>query len=557
MKKLFMMGLTVVIMIVMAASALANESPQNTAFQEEVEVQDDTPQWMIVVETMPEPGEDWNEDVIDAYNSNNDAKDKTEKTSLKEIVEKLAALPSNDNITISDNTLFIKDKNTGAVKQKIDLSENDLASDFLVSYDTNGTQKIYNNHGKDISAEIKATFPELINSDGKDAKILLIDPITGRMDFIDIDPENINPETGEVKVKIPYLGVFALVNNVDEINGKNENQSEQNDHGIEAEATPDEEWNEEVKKIVQNINSEAEKESLEQIVEQLAELSANDKISVSGGMLLIKNNNGDTSAAIDLTNLHLSSGFSNMTKTDDTTATYDADGNLISAKLKYSYDQLKDKNPEDFKLLLIDPKTGETTFVKLDPESFNKETGEFEVDLPFVGVFALVEDNQDEEKGSTDWYIDFEEIATIEDDWIDSVKTIVNKTNDPYVEFDLDNILDLMKDVNGLTDEEFTAKISALLNLENPQLVTGFSKVFLTDSIIIKYDNKGKMIPVEVTLRYSRLVNQKADQFLILLIEPETGDFVLIELDNEKFDPSTGEIKVQFPFLGVYALIEK
>ena len=45
--------------------------------------------------------------------------------------------------------------------------------------------------------------------------------------------------------------------------------------------------------------------------------------------------------------------------------------------------------------------------------------------------------------------------------------------------------------------------------------------------------------------------------YLIILINPATGEVCFINLDPESFNPETGEITVEFPFLGTFALIQK
>lgn len=45
--------------------------------------------------------------------------------------------------------------------------------------------------------------------------------------------------------------------------------------------------------------------------------------------------------------------------------------------------------------------------------------------------------------------------------------------------------------------------------------------------------------------------------YVILFVDPETGDVTVIELDKEKFDAATGKVEVEFPALGTFTILEK
>ena len=64
---------------------------------------------------------------------------------------------------------------------------------------------------------------------------------------------------------------------------------------------------------------------------------------------------------------------------------------ISTTKEKKVYEQLKNRGAGEFVLFLIQPVTGEFTFIPLNAGDFNPETGEILVKLPFLGVFALVE----------------------------------------------------------------------------------------------------------------------------------------------------------------------
>ncbi len=50
---------------------------------------------------------------------------------------------------------------------------------------------------------------------------------------------------------------------------------------------------------------------------------------------------------------------------------------------------------------------------------------------------------------------------------------------------------------------------------------------------------------------------EKLGDYVILFVDPETGDVTVIELDKEKFDAATGKVEVEFPALGTFTILEK
>ncbi len=50
---------------------------------------------------------------------------------------------------------------------------------------------------------------------------------------------------------------------------------------------------------------------------------------------------------------------------------------------------------------------------------------------------------------------------------------------------------------------------------------------------------------------------EKLSNYVILFVDPETGDVTVIELDKEKFDAATGKVEVEFPALGTFTILEK
>ena len=60
---------------------------------------------------------------------------------------------------------------------------------------------------------------------------------------------------------------------------------------------------------------------------------------------------------------------------------------------------------------------------------------------------------------------------------------------------------------------------------------------------------------VTVGIKSVAAKEKKAEDLLLMLVDPETGKVVFITIDE--IDPVTGELKVTLPFLGAITLLDK
>jgi hypothetical protein len=131
--------------------------------------------------------------------------------------------------------------------------------------------------------------------------------------------------------------------------------------------------NEAVKEAVAGVNGEETVSTVEEVVTAL---------------------NAELPEGVEAMDYDFITAFADVVLVEGSEVTFDDNGNVVQASVKLAVDVLKDVAPEDlddYMIMLINPATGEVRFIKLDPESFNQETGEITVDFPFLGTFALIQ----------------------------------------------------------------------------------------------------------------------------------------------------------------------
>lgn len=62
---------------------------------------------------------------------------------------------------------------------------------------------------------------------------------------------------------------------------------------------------------------------------------------------------------------------------------------------------------------------------------------------------------------------------------------------------------------------------------------------------------------VEAKIAFEAAKDKKAEDLVIMLVNPETSEIVFITLGEDDLDPKTGEIKVKLPFLGAITILDK
>ena len=131
---------------------------------------------------------------------------------VEEVVTLLAdKLP--EGTTISGEGVVTVAAEEGGKNTFIDLKEYDFITAFADLVMVNGSEVTFGA----IEVTVKLAIDVLKNvapEDLVDYLIILINPATGEVCFINLDPESFNPETGEITVEFPFLGTFALIQKV-------------------------------------------------------------------------------------------------------------------------------------------------------------------------------------------------------------------------------------------------------------------------------------------------------------------------------------------------------
>ena len=150
--------------------------------------------------------------------------------------------------------------------------------------------------------------------------------------------------------------------------------------------------------------------------------------------------------------------------------------------------------------------------------------------------------------------------ATPEDFADEDAAEAVTKVNDANESVTVEEIAVALKDKN---DGEVVLKTDKGNPVDPSEysFVTKFSQVALSDGNEVKFDDGGNVVAMRAKVTLGALAGMQdtsaLSDYLIMLIDPETGKIYYIELDEASFDPETGAITVDFPCLGAFALIKK
>ena len=151
-------------------------------------------------------------------------------------------------------------------------------------------------------------------------------------------------------------------------------------------------------------------------------------------------------------------------------------------------------------------------------------------------------------------------IAAPEDYKDETVADVVTKVNDVEETVTVVEVAEALKDKND-------GEIVLTTDKGNPvdpseySFVTKFSQIGLTDGSEIKFDDGGNVVAVRTKVTLGALAGMQdtsaLSDYLIMLLDPETGKIYYLELDEESFDPETGAVTIDFPCLGAFSLIKK
>ena len=131
-----------------------------------------------------------------------------------------------------------------------------------------------------------------------------------------------------------------------------------------------------------------------------------------------------------------------------------------------------------------------------------------------------------------------------------TVKDIVVAANDDEAPMTVADAVALLAQLNGVEAEEILA------NAEGFDFLTGFANLVLSNGNQVAFDDNGAPVQATVTMTADALKGQSVDGVQVILLNTVTGEVEFIELDPETFNADNGEITVDFPFLGSFALIK-
>ncbi len=131
---------------------------------------------------------------------------------VKDVVLGLADL--NDNIT--DEGVATIESKDGTAKT-VDLAGYDFAGKFFDIMMKKGGVLMPFNGAAVTNADVKVVFDVLKGAEAADLEnylILLVNPITGQVEFIELDADTFDSANGSLKVKFPFMGTFTLIQKI-------------------------------------------------------------------------------------------------------------------------------------------------------------------------------------------------------------------------------------------------------------------------------------------------------------------------------------------------------
>lgn len=164
-------------------------------------------------------------------------------------------------------------------------------------------------------------------------------------------------------------------------------------------------------------------------------------------------------------------------------------------------------------------------------------------------------------------HVKFQSDVTVNNRWNQIVKDLYAEFSNPDSQYSLKALIERLMELDvNKADKELKGDVLVIKNqdgedvsidLSKADFSSAFSQVCLDYDGSVFYSFNGNEVAVTLTLVYEQLKGRQANEFSFLLIDPETGYFTFVELDPANFNAETGEITIEFPFMGIFALIEK
>ena len=137
---------------------------------------------------------------------------------------------------------------------------------------------------------------------------------------------------------------------------------------------------------------------------------------------------------------------------------------------------------------------------------------------------------------------------------IDALKSILRKVNDEKNKPTVEQIEEELKELKVEDIHNAETKSEEKIDLTEYKFTTQFVDLAAVRGDEVKYTPDGE---IEVKIAFEAAKDKKAEDLVIMLVNPETGEIVFITFDEDDFDPKTGEMKVKLPFLGAMTILDK
>ena len=137
---------------------------------------------------------------------------------------------------------------------------------------------------------------------------------------------------------------------------------------------------------------------------------------------------------------------------------------------------------------------------------------------------------------------------------VDPLKSILKTVNDEKNKPTIEQIEDALKELKVEDIHNVETKSGEKIDLTEYKFTTQFVDLaaVLGDEVVYTPDGE-----VEAKIAFEAAKDKKAEDLVIMLVNPETSEIVFITLGEDDLDPKTGEIKVKLPFLGAITILDK
>ena len=137
---------------------------------------------------------------------------------------------------------------------------------------------------------------------------------------------------------------------------------------------------------------------------------------------------------------------------------------------------------------------------------------------------------------------------------VDPLKSILKKVNDEKKKPTVEQIEEELKELKVKDIHNVETKSGEKIDLTEYKFTTQFVDLAAVRRDEVKYTLDGE---IEVKIAFEAAKDKKAEDLVIMLVNPETGEIVFITLGKDDLDPKTGEMKVKLPFLGAMTILDK